>query len=162
MAYSAKRILIIVVSLFLALLVLAALLYFVPWPTRINHQMAGAELSVNGAVLEECTITVKGWKLNYLFQEDKIKLDTFQMNTPQTLDLHSQECSTLHGGFSEEFVFSSWLAYTSKFQPVSLYFANDNSWILFITDDRYFAVSVNGSLSPEAIWETVTSVIDFS
>lgn len=151
-------------KILLCLLIIATLLIgvcFVPWPTRINQEMTGAELSADGTVLEECTITVKGWKLSYLFQEDKIKLDTFQMNTPKTLDLHSQECSTLHGGISEKFVFSSWLAYTSKFQPVSLYFANDNSWILFITDDRYFAVSVDGSLSPESIWETVTSVINF-
>lgn len=152
----------IVLISIVALLIVAALLYFVPWPTRIDQQMTGAELSADGTVLQECTMTVKGWKLNYLFQKDQIKLETFNVDNLEHFNLPSQRYSALHTHISEDFLYTTWMwGDTFNAQFIVAFLANDSSWLLFRTDGRFFAVSVDGGLGPQAIWETVTSAVIF-
>ena len=161
MNWKTNKTLRILIKCVIAVLVVVALLYFVPWPTRIDQRMTGAEVSADGIVLQECTVTVKGWKLNYLFKENQIKFETFQIDNPN-LNLPSGKYDSLSANVSDDFLVASGIwgdMHTSQY--VLAFLANDNSWIYFRTNDRYFAVSVEGGLSPEAIWETVTSEVNF-
>lgn len=138
------------------------LIRFVPWPTRIDQQMTGAELSGDGEVLQECTLNVQGWKLDFLFQKDQIKMELFNVENLSYFNLPSQRFTDLHDNISEEYQHTSWLWHDShNSQAVMAFIANDNSWILFRTDNRYFAVSLDGRLSPEEIWKTVTADVNF-
>lgn len=56
-------------------LLTGAALYFLPWPTRIDMQLHGTLVSEDGQEQSMGTFSIRGWKLNYLFQEDKVDLD---------------------------------------------------------------------------------------
>ena len=107
-------------------------------------------------------MTVEGWKLNYLFKEDQIKFETFLMEVPAAFDLPGEQYEGLNGDASEDFLIVKWLAGdTHNAQSVFVCIAKDNSWLFCRTAKRCFAVSVDGGMSPEDIWNKVTSVVTF-
>lgn len=66
------RIFIFVIACILAI---SCILYYLPWPSYIHMELNGAMVTSEGAVTPAGPIVVKGWKLDYLFQKDKLALD---------------------------------------------------------------------------------------
>ena len=58
-----------------AAILLLVLLYLLPWPTRITRQMYGTVYWMDGSPPEAISFTVEGWKLDYLFRDDKLNLE---------------------------------------------------------------------------------------
>ena len=58
-----------------AAILLLALLYLLPWPTRINRQFYGQIYWMDGTPAEPVSFTVQGWKLDYLFKRDRLNLE---------------------------------------------------------------------------------------
>ena len=57
-----------------AAIILLVLLLRLPWPTHITQQMYGRVYEYDGTVTE-ISFAVKGWKLDYLVRDDKLKLE---------------------------------------------------------------------------------------
>lgn len=70
-----KKTVIITVSILLAAVLIAAALYFVPWPTRIDKTLTMTKLDADGNELGTFDVHFTGEKLNYLFQEDRYVLE---------------------------------------------------------------------------------------
>ena len=77
----------------IGILVLAALcVCLLPWPSRIDMTVPSQKVAEDGTILEDGQIVLKGWKLNYLLRQDKVKfsevkptpLTTRLTNIPQT------------------------------------------------------------------------------
>lgn len=58
-----------------AAILLLALLYLLPWPTRINRQFYGRLYWMDGTPPESVSFTLQGWKLDYLFKRDRLNLE---------------------------------------------------------------------------------------
>ena len=54
------------------ILLLAAAVCSLPWPTRVNLSMDAAEVSPDGTVIQEGTLEMQGWILNYLYKPDSV------------------------------------------------------------------------------------------
>lgn len=63
-----------IISIICAVAIVLLLLYFVPFPTRIDLDVEGMQVDQNGAFVANVDITLDGWRLNYLFKEDALKL----------------------------------------------------------------------------------------
>ena len=50
-------------------------LYYIPWPTRVNMVFNCRCLSVDGGETDIGKVTVRGWKFDYLFQNERIDVD---------------------------------------------------------------------------------------
>ncbi|MBQ8768396.1 MAG: hypothetical protein IJZ15_01930 [Oscillospiraceae bacterium] len=74
-----KKTVIITVSILLAAVLIAAALYFIPWPTRIDKTLTMTKLDAEGNELGDFDVHITGKKLNYIFQEDRylLKIDSF-------------------------------------------------------------------------------------
>ncbi len=46
-----------------------------PWPTKIDLHMQGAGYNTDGTRMQEVNFTVTGWKLNYLFFGERLRVD---------------------------------------------------------------------------------------
>lgn len=56
------------------LLLIAALLYFVPWSTPIDETLTFVKLNHKGEIIGTYETRMQGKKLNYLFQDDRMLL----------------------------------------------------------------------------------------
>lgn len=56
------------------LVIVAALLYFIPWPTRVNLALDAVKLDAEGNEIGTTQIYIKGFMLNYLFREDRLDI----------------------------------------------------------------------------------------
>ncbi len=68
-----KRTLRIIVCVVLAAVILGVCL--LPWPTKIDLHMQGAAYKADGTRMQEVDFTVTGWKLNYLFFGERLRVD---------------------------------------------------------------------------------------
>ena len=66
-----KRIVILCTAL---LLLITALLYFVPWSTPIDETLTFVKLNYKGEIIGTYETRMQGKKLNYLFQDDRLLL----------------------------------------------------------------------------------------
>ena len=66
-----KRIVILCTAL---LLLIAALLYFVPWATPIDETLTFVKLNYKGEIIGTYETRMQGKKLRYLFQDDRMLL----------------------------------------------------------------------------------------
>lgn len=66
-----KRIVILCTAL---LLLITALLYFVPWSTPIDETLTFVKLNYKGEIIGTYETRMQGKKLNYLFQDDRMLL----------------------------------------------------------------------------------------
>ena len=69
-----KRIITIVL---IVVVLIGALLYFLPWPTCVNLTLNAAKLDKDGNAVGNSTITIKGVMLDYLFQEDCLNVSIY-------------------------------------------------------------------------------------
>lgn len=59
--------------LIIIVVLLAAALYFVPFPARINTDLSGWEMNTaDEVVVNGITVMLNGWRLHYLFKQDKL------------------------------------------------------------------------------------------
>lgn len=71
-----KRVIIIALA---SIFLVAAALYYIPWPTRIDVDMICTMITEDGQALAEGTIQIKGWELDYLVKSDQLILDSFSL-----------------------------------------------------------------------------------
>ena len=65
----------------IGILVLAALcVCLLPWPSRIDITVPSQKVAEDGTVLEDGKIVLKGWKLNYLLRQDKVKFSEVKVH----------------------------------------------------------------------------------
>ena len=76
-----------------ALLIAAVCL--LPWRTRVNVTMYGAEVNKDGEILNTVEFTVSGWKLNYLFRDDDLRLNIV-FSDGKTAPFRSAETNSLN------------------------------------------------------------------
>ena len=81
-----KKLIIIGICLVLLIVCLA------PFPTRIHITATGNMISPAGEVLADATLTVKGWKLNYLFLNDTLNV-TAEIKNNETKAVQTVETS---------------------------------------------------------------------
>lgn len=120
---------IILVILVVALLV-AALLYFVPWPTRVNLTLNAAKLDSNGEVIEQVPIVIEGWRLDYLFKPDQLDVEIEPFD-----DLYSIVLST-DGKTNKEGIIDP---YFRDCERIYCWAATDFAELLFTRDFKYVA-----------------------
>lgn len=63
-----------IISIICAVAIVLLLLYFVPFPTRIDLDVEGMQVDQDGAFVANVDITLDGWRLNYLFKDDALKV----------------------------------------------------------------------------------------
>lgn len=62
-----------------------------PKPSRINERMTGAVITKEGETIRDVRFIVDGWKLDYLFKNDKIKVNiSFSIDGRKPLLHHAQ------------------------------------------------------------------------
>lgn len=152
---------IILVILVIALLV-AALLYFVPWPTRVNLTLNAAKLDSNGEVIEQFTMVIEGWRLDYLFQPDQLNVNIEPFDDYAWIDLstdtqtnrkgiiytHFQDCEQIYCCTSNS---STTIAFCE------LLFTRDFKYVAFICDtsdgEIYYVASADDQVSYKELAE---------
>ena len=66
------RIIKIIAYSLICVMLIGVALYYIPWPTWIDMEMTCSEVTQNGDVLSDGTVTIQGWQMNYLFKDDQI------------------------------------------------------------------------------------------
>lgn len=140
-------------------ILLAIAVCILPWPTRIDLQMSGIEVAADGTALHDCTVQLQGWKLNYLFRQDTVRLDTFQIDAPSSLDLQGVYHATLISIPSNECDYVSWLSYSEDWIPVHMYLDKDNEWLVTEVADRHFVAYVNADADYQTYWNASKEII---
>ena len=155
-----KRIITLIVII---AVLIGALLYFVPWPTRVNLTLDAAKLDQNGNVVDNVTITINGVRLNYLFREDSLDVNIYPFDNFTWVTLsyyankkrtgvilpHSGDCVKIHCSASDP---------SSEFPPFcELLFTEDFKYVAFVADrsesNIYYVASKDGAISTEALIE---------
>lgn len=149
----------------LVVLCIAAILACkLPWPTRYTLTMHGAQVTPEGAVIQEGDIVISGWKLNYLLEKDQLKFETLQLpgiTLPKKL---TNKQNILNGQISDYLSDRYDLVYTTVYLPeqnefTSLHFflSKDAGWCViqegFNNGYRYFAGSLQEDFDPAALLE---------
>lgn len=150
MRISTKKIIVTALIAFL----IVALVCLLPWPTRVNVQMTGIEVTSDGTSLHNQTIHVEGWKLNYLFRDDTVKLD-IQVSGTNNLELNGQKHMPIFQ-HSNEFDYASWFVYIAdinRMDVLSVYLDKDLNWLVFSVNDRCFVASTNPDADLQVYWE---------
>lgn len=144
-----NRIIIIAVILILAVCVL-------PFPVRRNITAQGARVASNGDIIDDVTVTIKGWQLNFLFRDDLLKV-TAEIKT----DIGSMGEVEINGPISkmdEDIFVSSFSNYDeSQNSDVGGYCWFQEEFDTLLIDEQgdgtYYAVSVDGQVAPAKILE---------
>lgn len=142
-------------------IIIAVVICLFPLPTKIDVTMAGNELTEDGAPIEKYTIHLKGWKHNYLFLNDTIKVDV-QIIGPSGLDLNEQGHVRLLTAASPEWDHAVWPVYLSepnRMDPLSLYLGKDLTWSVLTVNDRYFAAASDPNADPQEYWNLCSAQI---
>lgn len=88
-----KKTLCIIGCVVLAAVILGVCL--LPWPTKIDLHMQGAAYQADGTRMQEVDFTITGWKLNYLFFGERLRVDfDFKGDYPSLRDA----CTYPHRG----------------------------------------------------------------
>ena len=69
-----RKIIGITVAIAAALVLIGFLLYKLPFPSKIDLRLQGAAFTNSGKYISDTDITITGYKLNYLFQPDRMEL----------------------------------------------------------------------------------------
>lgn len=125
---------------------LCVILCFIPWPTRIDMEMTCSEVTQNGDVLSDGTVTIQGWQMNYLFKDDQIIIDAIKfpgysapMESPKNTNLILSEKIDPHAAFG-----ILWDGINHR----SVYISLEENWancLIRLDGDRYFACSLDNA-----------------
>lgn len=144
-----NRIIIVAVILLLAVCI-------IPYPVRRDITATGARITADGEMLENVTVTIKGWQLNFLFREDVLKV-----STDVKADIGSIAGKEINAALTQESkdVYSCNYSNYDKSQENYIWgycwFNADFDTVLLDEQESgtYYAVSVDGELEPEEILE---------
>lgn len=152
-----KRIITIVL---IVVVLIGALLYFIPWPTRVNLSLNAAKLDNNGQAVGNCTITIKGVMLDYLFQEDYLNASIYPFDGFNWIELtqngnsnregmilsHFQECKKIYCYASADDALFCELLFTKDFKYIA-FVAN------YPGESTYYVTSSDEEVSVEQLAE---------
>lgn len=132
----------------LVIVITAAMVCTLPLPTRFDVAMHGMEVNYNGHIYNEEDFRLRGWKLNYLFKRDTLKLDTLEFSKMNFTRLIFQYHSPIFTEPSNEY---DWIFYTvymsdeNDFGSVKVYIDKELDWCLFTIHAHH---SLIGSVDP--------------
>ena len=137
----AKKI-IVTIAIFL---LIATAVCILPIPSKIDLKMTGVEVSEDGTSMSSYTLRLTGWKRNYLFRDDTIKVDA-QISGSSSLDLTALKHAQIFTETSPQWDYAAWPVYLSaqnQMDALRLYLAKDQIWSVITVNDRQFAFSTN-------------------
>lgn len=148
-------------------LLLYCVLYYIPFPTRINFEMTCTEITTDGQALNEGTIHFKGWKLNYLLRDAEVKLNPMSFpgfSKPLVLDPHMPlhffdgvEPPAIFGQVREEGVFDIDALH-------SINISVQDGWktcMIRLDGERFFVCTANNAYSISDIMNIHSRIFDF-
>ena len=149
----------------IAAVIAIVLVCLLPWPTRVNVTMDAAKLDADGNKLGTATLCIKGWKLNYLFREDRMDIAIEPFDNFKYFKLTGNQTgkTTVYGGiqshtdpsYSYIHVYG-WDSQLNAGFDASLVFSDDLSrWMLcdFRNGDGIcYVASTNEKDQPADIW----------
>lgn len=146
------------ITLACVLVLLVAMICLLPWPTRINLETTGIEVSEDGIFLGNCDIRMKGWKLDYLFRKDTVAVDRLEINTytNQTLDLPSPYHAPLITIVYDEFdytIYDVYFADLNQYRSVIICLDKDTDWFVIESRERYFIAANDDSAELQTYWD---------
>ncbi len=150
----------IIVRVLIIALIVGVLLYFVPWPTRVNLSLNAAKLNSNGEPVGQSPIIIKGWRLDYLFQPDQLDVNIQPFDYFAWIQLSKSNGKEgvifPHHGDCQEIRF----ACCSQDDDISfceLLFTNDFKYVAFVRDGdeqrTYYVASADGQVSYKELAE---------
>lgn len=150
----------IIVRILIISLIVGALLYFIPWPTRVNLTLEASKLDQNGNVVSNTTITIKGVMLDYLFREDSLNVSIYPFDTHKWVKL-THNANTNRDGIiyrhsGDCFEIS---CYTNDASFCKLLFTKDFKYVAFVADEpggetnTYYVASANSEVNTEDLIE---------
>lgn len=147
----AKRI-IVTIAIFL---LIATAVCILPIPSRIDLKMTGAEVSEDGTSMDSYALRLTGWKRNYLFRDDTMKVDA-QISGSSDLDLAALNHTTIFTEASSQWDYATWAVYfaeQNQMDAFALYLAKDQTWSIITVDNRQFAFSTNPDKDLLEYWD---------
>lgn len=142
-----------------------------PWPTRYDLSMHGAEITPEGAVIQEGDILISGWRLHYLFRYDEMafkKLQFPNITFPEILtnkrDINNgQIYEALSDSYDTVFTIV-YLPEQNEFTSIQFFLSKEGDWCVIQVDfngsDRYFAGSLQEDFDPAALLELCGRPLD--
>ena len=152
------------ITLACILALLVAMICLLPWPTRISLETTGIEVSEDGTVINDCTISIEGWKLDYLFRQDTMAIDKLEINAykNQTFDLPIPYHAPLFSIVYDEFDYTIYDVYfpdLNQYRSVKICLDKDTDWFVIESRERYFIVSNDDNADLQAYWELCKDAI---
>ena len=167
MSETVVRVLKITALCIVALLIVAALLYYVPWATPVDLTLNATKLDEAGNVLGTEEIHIKGHRLDYLFRDSRlaVEIEPFGSLKWVKLDDHSNGTGTIDRSYVDELDFEyfsvgfyGWdkdvgdaalceLFFTAEFDRMAIMY---HPWF---GDTFYYVASVSGDYSIQEIVE---------
>lgn len=150
----------IIIWTFIVSLIVGALLYYVPWPTRVNLCLDAAKVDQSGNVIGHSTITIKGVMLHYLFQEDCLSATIYPFdgypwinmseshprNQTGELKPHFGDCKKIYcSSYDDGIVWCDFLL-TMDYKYVAFVFSKDET-------RTYYLASAENQVSTEELIE---------
>lgn len=173
MSYTTKKVLIITALCIVAVLIVAALLYFVPKVTPIDVTLNAVKLDEAGNELGTVQIHIKGNKLDYLFQESRldVQIDPFFSKLGFHLpDNHNgaQICANSVEDVQIKYaVFGGWTASNPEY--IAIHFTEEMDYISLIhtcfgegegtRETVYYVASANGKYNTQEVLDFFNNTI---
>lgn len=137
-----------------AILLLAAAVCTLPFPTKMDITMTGSEVNEDGTAIADRTLHLEGWKFNYLFRNDTVKLDV-QID-PSGLDLAALNHTALYTEAFPQWDYASWLVYLPEMngmRALTLYLDKDQAAAVIKVNDRQFVFSADPDADLQEYWD---------
>ena len=131
----------------LLLLILAILVCTLPWVSRIEGTMKGAEVDPDGTVIAEGEFVLEGKFYDYLLRDDQFKLLDIQVPNRETgkPSAYTAPAQKLHSGLVFTHVYLELPEYDSdhNWYHGHLIWTEDRSWFVLEITERIFVGSAD-------------------
>lgn len=155
----------------IAVIVLTLAVCNLPWPTRMDLSMNAAVVTTDGEVLQEGTLKVQGWILDYLFKQDTLQFTSVNILGSEVSTEKSQLPDTPILAIDEKYNTVHISFYLIKEKTVvntRIALAKDQTWCFLRLEDGsatestpvFIAASGSDEFSIEDILGTCKSMID--
>lgn len=135
-----------------------------PWPTRYELSMHGAEITPEGAVIREGDILISGRRLNYLFRYDEMAFKKLQFPNIAFPEPLTNKRNITNGPIYEDLSDSYDTVFTivylpeeNEFTSIQFFLSKQGDWCVirveFHGSDRYFAGSLQEDFDPATLLE---------
>ena len=124
-----------------ALLIVAALLYYVPWATPVDLTLNATKLDEAGNVLGTEEIHIKGHRLDYLFRDSRLVVDIEPFDTMKWTKLNDTSNGT-----------GSIFTRKSHTLNTECYYVNFGAWDTGVNDIATGELFFNEDFDPMVFW----------